>query len=124
MCGDEQKHVLDVLHGEAFADNAPAETYAKLLNNGTYLSSIRRICRVFEAKHEVRECRNQLWHPKHSKPNLAATAPKQVWTWDITKLLGQAEWNYYHRYVILDTDSRCVMRWILPTRNLSIVANN
>jgi putative transposase len=116
LSGDERNRVLDVLHGEAFADKAPAETYAKLLDQGTYLCSIRTMYRVLEANQEVRERRNQLRHPAYTKPQLVATAPNQVWTWDITKLLGPAKWTYYYLYVILDIYSRYVVGWMLASR--------
>jgi putative transposase len=116
LSGDERNRVLDVLHGEAFADKAPAETYAKLLDQGTYLCSIRTMYRILEANKEVRERRNQLRHPAYAKPQLVATAPNQVWTWDITKLLGPAKWTYYYLYVILDIYSRYVVGWMLASR--------
>ena len=116
LSGDERNRVLDVLHGEAFADKAPAETYAKLLDQGTYLCSIRTMYRVLNANKEVRERRNQLRHPTYAEPQLVATAPNQVWTWDITKLLGPAKWTYYYLYVILDIYSRYVVGWMLASR--------
>jgi len=116
LSGDERKRVLDVLHDEAFADKAPAETYAKLLDQGTYLCSIRTMYRILEANKEVRERRNQLRHPTYAVPQLVATAPNQVWTWDITKLLGPAKWTYYYLYVILDIYSRYVVGWMLASR--------
>jgi putative transposase len=116
LSGDEREQVLDVLHSESFADQAPAETYATLLDQGTYLCSIRTMYRVLEANQEVRERRNQLRHPAYAKPQLVATAPNQVWTWDITKLLGPAKWTYYYLYVILDIYSRYVVGWMLAHR--------
>jgi hypothetical protein len=88
LSGDERNRVLDVLHGEAFADKAPAETYAKLLDQGSYLCSIRTMELVLKANQKVRERRNQFRHPAYAKPQLVATPPNQAWTWDITKLLG------------------------------------
>jgi putative transposase len=117
LSGDERSRILGVLHGESFADKAPAQTYAKLVDQGTYLCSIRTIYRVLEADQEVRERRrNQLRHPAYAKPQLVATAPNQVWTWTITKLLGPAKWTYYYLYVILDIYSRYVVRWMLAHR--------
>ena len=72
--------------------------------------------RILEANKEVRERRNQLRHPTYAKPQLVATAPNQVWTWDITKLLGPAKWTYYYLYVILDIYSRYVVGWMLASR--------
>ena len=116
LSGEERQQVLDVLHSESFADQAPAETYAKLLDQGTYLCSIRTMYRILEANQEVRERRNQLRHPPYAKPPLVATALNQVWTRDITKLLGPAKWTYYYFYVILDIYSRYVVGWMLAHR--------
>ena len=106
---------LDVLDSEPFADKAPAEVYAALLDQGQYLCSIRTMYRVLDSE-EVRERRDQLRHPTYHKPQLVATAPNQVWSWDITKLLGPAKWTYFHLYVILDIFSRYVVGWMLASR--------
>ena len=112
----EQQEVLDVLHSEPFADKAPAEVYAALLDQGRYLCSIRTMYRLLDQRHEVRERRDQLRHPNYRKPQLVATAPNQVWSWDITKLLGPAKWTYFYLYVILDIFSRYVVGWMLASR--------
>lgn len=112
----ERARVLDVLHSPPFLDKAPAEVYAALLDQGQYLCSIRTMYRILEDHQEVRERRDQLRHPAYVKPQLVATAPRQVWTWDITKLLGPAKWTYYHLYVILDIYSRYVVGWMLAHR--------
>jgi transposase InsO family protein len=87
-------------------DQAPAEVYATLLDQGWYLCSIRTMYRILDEQQEVRERRNQLRHPDYPKPQLVATAPNQVWSWDITKLLGPAKWTYFYLYPILDIFSR------------------
>ena len=112
----ERQQVLDVLHSEHFADKAPAEVYAALLDRGQYLCSIRTMYRILDDQQEVRERRNQLRHPTYHKPQLVATAPNQVWSWDITKLLGPAKWTYFYLYVILDIFSRYVVGWMLASR--------
>jgi putative transposase len=112
----ERQQVLDVLHSEPFADKAPAEVYAALLDQGRYLCSIRTMYRILHSRKEVRERRDQLRHPTYHKPQLVATAPNQVWSWDITKLLGPAKWTYFHLYVILDIFSRYVVGWMLASR--------
>jgi putative transposase len=112
----ERQQVLDVLHSEPFADKAPAEVYAALLDRGQYLCSIRTMYRILDDEHEVRERRDQLRHPTYQRPQLVATAPNQVWSWDITKLLGPAKWTYFHLYVILDIFSRYVVGWMLARR--------
>ena len=94
----ERRQVLDVLHSERFVDKPPAAVYAALLDEGTYHCSIRTMYRILHDHQEVRERRNQLRHPRYKKPQLLATGPNQVWSWDITKLLGPAKWTYYYLY--------------------------
>ena len=108
--------VLDLLHSPRFVDKAPAAVYATLLDEGTYHCSIRTMYRILHDAREVRERRNQLRHPKYKKPELLATGPGQVWSWDITKLLGPAKWTYYYLYVILDIYSRYAVGWMLASR--------
>jgi len=116
LAEDERQSVLDVLHEPRFVDRAPAAVYAQLLDEHRYLCSIRTMYRVLAANHEVRERRDQLRHPPYHKPELLATAPNQVWSWDVTKLLGPAKWTYYYLYVILDIFSRYVVGWMLAQR--------
>ena len=85
----ERQSVLDALHSERFGNRAPTEVYATLLDEGVYLASPRTMYRILAGNREVRERRNQLRHPMYAKPELLATGPNQVWTWDITKLLGR-----------------------------------
>ena len=106
----EQQTVLEVLHSPRFQDAAPAAVYATLLDEGTYLASERTMYRLLAAEGETRPRRDQLVHPTYAKPELLATAPNQVWSWDITKLLGPAKWTYFYLYVILDVYSRYVGR--------------
>jgi putative transposase len=116
LVSQERQEVLDVLHSEEFMDKAPQEVYAALLDRGQYLCSIRTMYRLLEANQEVRERRNQLRHPSYQKPELLATAPNQVWSWDITKLLGPAKWTYFYLYVILDIFSRYVVGWMIASQ--------
>ncbi|CAG0987541.1 hypothetical protein ARNL5_02957 [Anaerolineae bacterium] len=92
----EREQVRDTLNSERFADHAPREVYATLLDEGTYLCSPRTMYRVLDEHAEVRERRDQLRHPAYAKPELLATGPNQVWSWDITKLLGPVKWTYYY----------------------------
>ena len=108
----ERQTVLDHMHSERFSDKAPAEVYATLIDEGIYLCSIRTMHRILAQNGELKERRNQLRHPQYKKPELLATGPNQVWTWDITKLLGPAKWTYFHLYVILDIFSRYVVGWM------------
>jgi putative transposase len=91
----ERQNVLAVLHQDRFVDQAPREVYAALLDEGAYLCSPSTRYRLLGREDEVRERRRQLRHPRYRKPELLATAPNQVWSWDITKLLGPVKWNYF-----------------------------
>jgi putative transposase len=118
----ERQAVCDVLHTERFMDKAPTQIYATLLDEGAYHCSIRTMYRLLAAEHEIRERRNQLRHPAYQKPELLATAPNQVWSWDITKLLGPVKWTYYYLYVILDIFSRYVVGWMLALQETARLA--
>jgi len=122
LSDDERTGVLSVLNSDRFVDRAPAEVYATLLDEGTYHCSLRTMYRILKAEDQVRERRNQLRHPSYSKPELLATGPNQVWSWDITKLLGPAKWTYYYLYVILDIFSRYVTGWMVAHRESAALA--
>jgi putative transposase len=109
----ERQTVRDVLHSERFVDKAPAQVVATLLDEDVYHCSTRTMYRVLDSHQEVRERRDQLRHPIYQKPELLATTPNQVWSWDITKLMGPAKWTYFYLYVILDIFSRYVVGWML-----------
>jgi putative transposase len=113
LAAHERTAVLDVLHAPPFVDLAPAQVYARLLDAERYLCSERTMYRILAAHHEVRERRDQLRHPRYAAPELLACAPNQVWSWDITKLLGPAKWTYFYLYVILDLFSRYVVGWMV-----------
>ena len=118
----ERQAVLDVLHAPRFGDQAPAEVYATLLDEGTYLCSERTMYRLLAAHQEVRERRDVLRHPSYTAPELLATGPNQLWSWDITKLLGPTKWTYYYLYVILDVFSRYVVGWLAAYREAAGLA--
>jgi putative transposase len=122
LAASEEQNVLAVLNGERFVDLAPPEAYATLLGEGTYLCSRRTMYRVLERHGQVRERRDQLRHPPAAKPELLATGPNQVWSWDITKLKGPAKWVYFYLYVILDIFSRYVVGWMLAQRESAELA--
>ncbi len=109
----ERQAVLDALHSERFIDQSPAEVHAALLEEQTYLCSPRTMYRVLAEADEVRERRDQARHPVYTKPELVATGPNQVWSWDITKLKGPAKYLYFSLYVILDLFSRYVVGWMV-----------
>ena len=93
--GVERKEVLGVLHEPEHVDEAPATIYAKLLDEGVYLASVATMYRILEDAGEVQERRRQATHPAAKKPELVALGPNEVWSWDITKLLGPAKWTFY-----------------------------
>lgn len=109
----ERAGLREVLNGEAHVDEAPATIYAKLLDEGTYLASVSTMYRVLHAHTEVHERRRQATHPAKKKPELLATAPNEVWSWDITKLRGPVKWSAFYLYVVLDIYSRYVPGWLL-----------
>lgn len=122
LSDEERRVVLDVLHEPRFVDLAPAEVFAMLLEDGRYLCSVRTMHRILAENAEVRERRDQLRHPNYAKPELLATGPNQLWSWDITKLLGPAKWTYYYLYVILDVFSRYVVGWMVAHREAAQLA--
>jgi putative transposase len=118
----ERSEVLGVLHDERFVDQAPASVYATLLDEGRYLCSVPTMYRLLRAEGEVHERRRQATHPATVKPELMATGPDQIWSWDITKLHGPEKWTYFHLYVIIDIFSRYVPGWLLATRETAALA--
>lgn len=122
LSATEEAEVLALLHEERFIDLAPAEVYGTLLDEGRYLCSVRTMYRVLAAHQEVRERRAQSRHPAYSKPELLATRPNELWSWDITKLRGTAKWTYFYLYVILDVFSRYVVGWMVAHRETASLA--
>jgi putative transposase len=118
----ERNAVLACLHEERFQNSAPAAIYATLLDEGRYHCSIRTMYRILGSQGEIRERRDQLVHPAYTKPELLATGPNQLWSWDITKLLGPAKWTYFYLYVILDVFSRYVVGWMVADGESSELA--
>jgi len=119
---DERASVLAVLHEQRFQDRSPAAVQATLLDEGHYYCSIRTMYRILEKEGESGERRDQLVHPSYHKPELLATAPNQLWSWDITKLWGPAKWTYFYLYVILDVFSRYVAGWMVAPREGAALA--
>lgn len=119
---EERQGVLEVLRSERFVDMAPPEVYAALLDEGVYLASVPTMYRILRSVDEVRERRRQAVHPAYLKPELMAELPNQVWSWDITKLLGPEKWTYYYLYVVLDIFSRYVVGWMLAMRESASLA--
>ena len=118
----ETRTVIAALNDERFCDQAPAQIWAILLDEGTYLASVSTMYRILRAQHQVRERRAIARHPAVVKPELVATAPNQVWSWDITKLAGPHKWNWMHLYVILDVYSRYAVAWLVAPRESAALA--
>lgn len=117
----QRKEVLDLLREPRFVDQAPAEIYATLLDEGVYHCSIRTMYRILDENGEVQERRQQLRHPAYQKPELLAEGPNEVWSWDITKLMGPTKWTYFYLYVIIDIFSRRVVGWcVADTESASL----
>ena len=118
----EEKAVLNILTNERFMDESVPEVYATILDEGTYLCSQRTMYRVLERHQAVRERRDQCQHPEYKRPELLATGPNQVWSWDITKLRGAQKWSHYYLYVIMDIYSRYIVGWMVATRESAVLA--
>ena len=118
----ERREVLDTLHSERFVDRAPHQVYAALLDEGVYLCSARTMYRVLASQDEIRERRDQARHPVYARPELLATRPNELWSWDITKLLGPFKWTYFYLYVILDVFSRYAVGWMVARQETAALA--
>jgi putative transposase len=122
LAPEERQQVLAILNDERFADLPPAEVYATLLDEGKYVCSIRTMYRVLQAHAQVKERRRQLRHPRYAAPELLATRPNQLWSWDITKLKGPVKWSYFYLYVVLDVFSRYVVGWLAALQESATLA--
>lgn len=118
----ERQRIMHVLTEPRFCDLAPSAVYAALLDQGTYLGSISTFYRVMRANEQVRERRRLATHPPTVKPELIATRPNEVWSWDVTRLAGPAKWTWFYLYVILDIYSRYVVGWRLARRETAAIA--
>jgi putative transposase len=116
LSDDERQAVLNVLHSERFVDCSPAQVWATLLDEGRYLASERTMYRLLAERGEIRERRDQLTHPGYAKPELLAERPNELWSWDVTKLKGPAQWTCFYLYVILDVFSRYAVGWTVQHR--------
>jgi putative transposase len=114
--------IIEVLNSERFCDRAPAQVWATLLDEDVYLASVSTMYRLLRARHQVRERRRVIRHPAHVKPELVATGPNEVWSWDITRLAGPYKWTWFHLYVILDVYSRYAVGWLVAPRETARLA--
>jgi len=123
LSSGERQAVIDVLHSDQFCDDAPHQVYAKLLDAGRYLCSVRTMYRILETEHgNVKERRKHVQRPQYVRPELLATEANQVWSWDITKLKGPVKWTYFYLYVIMDIFSRYVVGWMIAHREQAALA--
>ena len=118
----ERQRVREMLNSERFQDCSPRQIYATLLDEGRYLCSWRTMYRILAAHNEVKERRRGHQRSSYAKPELLATAPNQLWSWDITKLKGPVTWTYFYLYVILDVFSRYVVGWMIAQRESAQLA--
>lgn len=118
----ERESVLTLLNSERFVDQSPGEIHSILLDENQYLCSERTLYRILAQEHQVKERRHQRRQHQYKKPELLATTPNEVWSWDITKLKGPKKWTYFHLYVILDIFSRYVVGWMVADREADILA--
>lgn len=117
-----RKEVIELLNGSRFIDKSPHEVYATLLDEGIYKCSVRTMYRILGGNKEALERRQIVQRPRHKKPELLATAPNQVWSWDTTKLLTLEKWKYFFLYVLLDIFSRYVVGWLIAERESAELA--
>lgn len=122
LSDDQRAEVLAVLHSPEFVDQPPREVYGTLLANDIYLCSVRTMYRLLTGLGESRERRDQRAPVRHAVPRLSATAPDQVWTWDITKLATLTTGVFLNLYVILDLFSRCIVGWMVARRETTALA--
>ena len=122
LSAPERAHVRAVLNSERFVDCAPREVYASLLDEGIYLCSWSTMYRILREADAVKRRRDQRRQAAYAKPELLATRPNQLWSWDITKLKGPTTWSYYYLYVILDVYSRYVVGWMIAERETAELA--
>jgi putative transposase len=122
LSAQERTTVRELLNSPRFVDCAVREVYATLLDEQIYLCSWRTMYRILAVEDQVRERRDQLRHPTYAKPELLASGPRELWSWDITKLKGPAKWTYYYLYVIVDVFSRYVVGWMISERETAELA--
>ena len=123
LTSEERQVVLNLLHSERFVDMPPAAVYSTLLDEQQYYCSSRTMYRILADHGEVRERRNLRNHRDAKKPELLATKPCELWSWDISKLCGPRKWTYFYLYVILDVFSRYVVGWMVAHREAAALAN-
>jgi putative transposase len=120
----EREELLAVLDSPRFADKAPRQVWAVLIDEGAYLASVSTMYRLLRGARGPAPRRAQAAHPARKKPELIATGPDQVWSWDITKLAGPQRGVYYHLYVMIDIFSRCAVHFEVHATELGELAKD
>ncbi len=110
---EEEQSILSTINAERFMDKGVPTVYTTLLDEGVYICSTRTMYRILHRHQQVRERRHDRTHPVYKKPELLATGPNQVWSWDITKVKGPKPWIFYQLYVVIDVFSRYVVAWMI-----------
>ena len=110
---EEEAMILEILNSDRFMDQAVPTVYSTLLDEEEYMCSSRTMYRILERQKQVRQRRHDREHPVYQKPELLATGPNQVWSWDITKIKGPQPWIFYNLYVVIDVFSRYVVAWAI-----------
>lgn len=118
----QQDQVWDYLHSPRFQDKAPPQIVAMLQDDGIYVCSVSTMYRLLRTRNEVHERRRQRSASTASRPELLASGPNQVWSWDITKLKGPKKWSYFYLYVIIDIFSRSVVGWCIAEKENALLA--
>jgi putative transposase len=124
LSSQERAAIRSVLNSDRFMDLPPRQVFATLLDEGTYLCSVSSMYRILRAHGEVHERRDVRTHPVYTKPELLATGPNQVWSWDITAMRGPVTWCTYRLYTVLDIYSRYVVAWLIDERETSVLASH
>jgi putative transposase len=119
---EERETIVNLLDSPEYVDMAPPQIYTKLLDFGVYLASVSTMYRLLRERGEVRERRNQLTHPAYARPELMATGPNQLWSWDITKMRSLITGVYFYLYVIIDVFSRYIVGWTIQHRESEVIA--
>jgi putative transposase len=110
---EEREIVRQTLYSDRFMDQTPSEVYAALLDEGAYLCSIRTMYRILQEEGASQRRTRERKHGQYEKPELLATQPNQLWSWDITRLKGPRSWTYFYLYVIMDVFSRYVVGYTI-----------
>ena len=122
ICDPERDQIREALCEERFCDLAPAQIYATLLDEGTYLCSERTMYRILHEYGLVGERRRGHSRRHYEVPRVVATGPNQAWSWDISWLRGPAVRVWFYLYVVLDIYSRKIVAWTIDVAESDKIA--